>query len=44
MHDVPDKPGGVLRGGIKMSEWISVKDRLPEDIGDVLVVAYWEEQ
>jgi len=26
------------------SEWISVKDRLPEDMGDALVVAFWHER
>lgn len=26
-----------------MTEWISVKDRLPESQGDVLVVAFWHE-
>ena len=27
-----------------MSEWISVKDRLPESQADVLVVAFWHER
>ena len=28
----------------KVTQWISVEDRLPEDRGDVLVVAYWHER
>lgn len=31
-------------GVVSMAEWISVKDRLPEDMGDVLVVAFWHER
>lgn len=29
---------------IPAPQWISVEDRLPEDAGDVLVVAFWHEK
>ena len=33
----------LIKNGVTVQEWISVDDRLPEDMGDVLVTAFWHE-
>jgi hypothetical protein len=34
----------LIAHGVTVQEWISVKDRLPENREDVLVVAFWHER
>ena len=34
----------LIANGVTVQEWISVKDRLPENREDVLVVAFWHER
>ena len=34
----------LIAHGVTVQEWISVKDRLPSDRGDVLVCAWWHEK
>ena len=41
-----EKCGGGAGGAgrwCRMSEWISVKDRLPDTSADILVAAYWHD-
>ena len=46
-HNCSTSGCAIIREAIKAlrdAPWISVKDRLPEDRGNVLVVAFWHER
>ena len=47
-HDLYDEDGGEILNRAESDTvkpgWISVEERLPEDMGDVLVRAFWHEK